>query len=207
MSSVQHWIFWSLSGVYLAAMLASPFPFEWLVKAVPIIWLAVCVARHREAPHRYILIAAVLFGATGDVLLALGVFIGGLSAFLIGQLLYAFLFSRERQWRPERVAWALFLALWGAAVLLWVWSELGDYRVPVLAYLVAISLMGLAAIFSRFPLWTGVLGAGTFILSDTLIAIGRFVEPLPAHDWAVMLSYYGAQWMIVRALMSRSPDA
>lgn len=200
-------VYWALAALYLIAMAFSPFPLEWLVKVAPIWWLAACVIRQPGVPRPQVLTAAVLFGSVGDILLALGGFIGGLGAFLVAQLLYATLFARCLAWRPERLAWALFLGVWAGAVLLWIWSELGVFKAPVLAYLVAISLMGLAAIFSRHSLWPGVLGAGTFILSDTLIAVGRFNEPLPAHDWAVMLSYYGAQWMIVRALMTRSLDS
>ncbi|GGX70932.1 lysoplasmalogenase [Saccharospirillum salsuginis] len=207
MTRPQTAVYWALAALYLIVQGFSPFPMEWAVKVAPIWWLAGCVIVQPDVPRRQVLIAAVLFGSVGDILLALGGFIGGLGAFLVAQLLYATLFSRQFKWRPERLSWAFFLALWAAAVLLWVWTSLGAFKAPVLAYLVAISLMGLAAIFSRFPLWPGVIGAGTFILSDSLIAIGRFIEPLPAQDLAVMLSYYGAQWMIVRALMTRNVDS
>ena len=207
MTRPQSAIYWALAALYLIAQSFSPFPMEWLVKVAPIWWLAGCVIVQPGVPSPQVLVVAVLFGSVGDILLALGGFIGGLGAFLVAQLLYASLFARRFKWRPERLSWALFLALWVAAVLVWVWTSLGAFKIPVLAYLAAIALMGLAAIFSRYPLWPGVLGAGTFIVSDSLIAIGRFIEPLPAQDLAVMLSYYGAQWMIIRALMTRNVDS
>lgn len=206
MSRLQTSVYWVLAGVYLVTMLWSPWPFEWVAKAAPIWALAVFVVATGAFPWQRLVLVAILLGSLGDVLLELGWFLGGLAAFLLAQLCYAFLFSRCFQWRPERLGWAVFLGVWALAVLIWVWSGLGDMKIPVLAYLAAISLMGLAAVFSRHALWPGVLGAATFILSDSLIAIGLFVAPLPAHDWAVMLSYYGAQWMIVQALLLWSAD-
>ena len=42
------------------------------------------------------------------------------------------------------------------------------------------------------------IGAGVFMLSDTLIAINRFAQPLPMAAFWVLASYYVAQVLIVR---------
>jgi uncharacterized membrane protein YhhN len=57
--------------------------------------------------------------------------------------------------------------------------------------------MGLTAIQGRFPVRWIVLGAFSFILSDSLIALDKFLHPLPYNNYSVMITYYAAQWMIV----------
>jgi alkylglycerol monooxygenase len=42
------------------------------------------------------------------------------------------------------------------------------------------------------------IGAGFFMLSDTLLAINRFVSPLPMAQLWVLSTYYVAQVLIVR---------
>jgi hypothetical protein len=57
--------------------------------------------------------------------------------------------------------------------------------------------------------WVAV-GAGSFMLSDTLLALNKFVSPLPLSQLWVLSTYYLAQVLIVRGLLadaSRSPAA
>jgi uncharacterized membrane protein YhhN len=41
------------------------------------------------------------------------------------------------------------------------------------------------------------LGACVFLLSDALLAVNRFVQPLPLASFWVLGSYYVAQWLLV----------
>jgi hypothetical protein len=45
------------------------------------------------------------------------------------------------------------------------------------------------------------LGAGFFMLSDTLLAINRFVSPLPMSQVWVLSTYYAAQVLIVGGML------
>jgi uncharacterized membrane protein YhhN len=45
------------------------------------------------------------------------------------------------------------------------------------------------------------LGAGFFMLSDTLLAINRFVSPLPMSQVWVLSTYYVAQVLIVVGML------
>ena len=46
------------------------------------------------------------------------------------------------------------------------------------------------------------IGAGFFMLSDSLLAVNRFVSPLPMSQVWVLSTYYAAQLLIVYHLRS-----
>ena len=75
-------------------------------------------------------------------------------------------------------------------------------KLAVAAYVAAISLMTAQAIGRAAVLghdasrWTAV-GAGVFMLSDSLIAINKFLQPVPLAPLWILASYYAAQLLIV----------
>jgi alkenylglycerophosphocholine/alkenylglycerophosphoethanolamine hydrolase len=50
--------------------------------------------------------------------------------------------------------------------------------------------------------WLGLSGALLFGLSDTLIAVDRFVAPLPDVRWPIMLLDWSGQWGIAASAVS-----
>ncbi|MBX9610432.1 MAG: sterol desaturase family protein [Burkholderiales bacterium] len=156
--------------------------------------------------HFYLnIVAALGFSLVGDVLLMFpGYFVPGLIAFLIAHVFYIAVFKHGQAWFPRRGAWVAtlaigamfyaFVALQGLPVAL---------RVPVAAYVVVISLMAAQAIGRAQVLRDGAslavaLGAGFFMLSDSLLALNKFVLPLPMAPLWVLGTYYAAQILIVR---------
>lgn len=79
--------------------------------------------------------------------------------------------------------------------------------IPVIAYLFVIATMGFLAIRSKFSLKWAVLGALVFILSDSLIAINKFILDLPYERIWVMSTYYAAQWMLVSGFLKSSMNS
>jgi uncharacterized membrane protein YhhN len=76
-------------------------------------------------------------------------------------------------------------------------------KVAVAAYVSVIALMAAQAIgratVQRDAASTAVaIGACVFMLSDSLIAINRFVQPLPLASLWVLSTYYLAQILIAR---------
>jgi len=154
--------------------------------------------------HIY-LIAALVASLAGDVFLMLpgAYFIPGLASFLVAHLFYIALFRQGVPWFPSRRALLSTLGV-GAAMYAWVWGGLADpvLKVAVAAYVSVIALMVAQAIGRaatvRDPAATAVAwGACVFMLSDSLIAINRFVQPLPLVSLWVLTSYYAAQILIV----------
>jgi uncharacterized membrane protein YhhN len=76
---------------------------------------------------------------------------------------------------------------------------------PVTAYMIAISLMAIAAGFrdEQQFLWVA-MGALMFMISDTLIAVERFVTPFEYSGMAVMSTYYLAQLLICVGIVRHS---
>jgi len=149
------------------------------------------------------LLAALALCLAGDIALMLpGLFIPGLASFLAGHLCYLALFRQGQRWFPSRAALAGTLAA-AAAMVAFLWPHLGPVlRAAVPAYALAIALMAAQAIgratVLRDAASAGVaVGAGLFMLSDTLLAINRFAQPLPMAAFAVLATYYAAQVLIV----------
>jgi alkylglycerol monooxygenase len=149
------------------------------------------------------LLTALSFCLLGDALLMFdGLFVFGLAAFLVGHLCYIALFRGDAPWFASRNALTATLAC-GVGMFVFLWPHLPKMLLlPVAAYVLAIALMvaqaiGRAAFLrdraSRFV----AIGAVFFMLSDTLLAINKFVAPLPVSALLVLGTYYIAQILIV----------
>ena len=74
--------------------------------------------------------------------------------------------------------------------------RLGDMLIPVAAYLFIILAMGISAALGTANRTLVIVGALLFILSDSLIAINRFLTPVPLAGFLIMITYYLAQFFI-----------
>jgi alkylglycerol monooxygenase len=150
------------------------------------------------------LLAALALCLAGDVLLMLeGMFIPGLVSFLAAHLCYLALFKQGLRWFPSLRA----LAATAAAALVmyaFLFPHLGPVlKVAVGAYAMVIALMAAQAIGRAVVLRDSAsvavaVGAVFFMLSDALLAINRFAQPLPMAQFWVLATYYAAQVLIVR---------
>ena len=217
-------IFWSLGavlqarlGVLAALMLASAAvatasatlglqPLHYLFKPLTMVvavWLV--LRRGGAGPSQWLLVAALLASMAGDVFLMLpgNLFIPGLAAFLLAHLFYTALLRQQQAWFPSRPALVLALAV-GGSMLALLWDSLGDgaLKLAVSAYVLVISLMAAQAIGRATELQDKAatlvaMGACVFMLSDTLIAINRFLLPVPLASLWILATYYLAQTLIV----------
>ena len=173
----------------------------WLLKIIPIALLAVGVMNTVPSSTRNILLLALFFSGCGDLLLAFDVFIFGVAAFLIAQLSYAVLFGHHWQGIHSRWPLSVLLIMYMLSMVWLLIPNLGNLQFPVMVYLLAIAAMGLMALHSSLPMRWGVLGAIMFIISDSCIAINKFVNPLPYESYWIMSTYYAAQFMMVTGLL------
>ena len=72
---------------------------------------------------------------------------------------------------------------------------LNDMLIPVLAYMVAITINAFICANQRSS-WLG-LGAFIFILSDGMIAYNKFVTPIEGIRFPIMITYYTAQYLLI----------
>ncbi|MDR6155220.1 alkylglycerol monooxygenase [Acidovorax delafieldii] len=157
----------------------------------------------------WVLLMAALGGSlAGDVFLMFpGFFIPGLVSFLVAHLFYVALFKSGQTWFPHRGALAATLGI-GVAMYAFLWTGglPPALRAPVAAYVLVIALMaaqamGRATVLRDAPsLWVAI-GAGFFMLSDSLLATNRFVTLLPMAQVWVLATYYAAQALIVAGML------
>lgn len=157
-----------------------------------------------------LILGALFFSWIGDVALLLdsrygSFFIYGLIAFLLAHICYIAYFYRARKlngvnnFKPFA---SLLILAYMTIFYITVHPFLGVMKVPVLIYAVIITLMLLASIHA-FDLHTqrfGVISvAGTliFAVSDSTLAINRFVLPFEYAPFFIMLTYGVAQFLIV----------
>jgi len=181
----------------------------------PLIMIGLMMYYWMQSPKPSMLfIAALIFCWLGDVLLIFQAdnelfFIGGLVGFLIGHVLYIFCY-RQFQFAPNdkellgsqkaRFAFPFILAGTGLVVILY--PSLGNLKIPVMIYALAITLMVLNALF-RYGRTTKksfvliFLGAIMFMISDSLLAINKFKSPFEGAGALIMLTYCVAQLLIV----------
>lgn len=59
-----------------------------------------------------------------------------------------------------------------------------------------ITIMTLSTLFYKNFNYYSFLGAVLFLISDTLIAINKFISPIPYAQIGIMFLYYLGQWGI-----------
>ena len=171
------------------------------------------VARAAGLPGRAWLLAALTGSLAGDVFLMLdGLFIPGLLAFLVAHLAYTARLRLDAPWLPNRRALLAVASVGlGMVAVLWAGGLPEALRVPVAVYVCAIGLMaaqamGRARVLGDGAAWLVAAGSAWFMASDALLAIDRFVTPIPASAFWVLTTYYAAQCLMVMGLL-RAPRA
>ncbi len=179
--------------------LAPPWGLAW--KASGIILLGVYALSQRA----WLAALALFLCATGDVLLEI-YFVAGMAAFALGHVVYVLCFLEwgrvlgpNKRDRPV----AGLVVLVSLAMLGWLTPGMGDLLIPALIYQLIITTMVAIAMVVKAPMLAR-LGAVVFMLSDTLIAIGKFTttDVPPGSVW---ITYAGAQIMIAWGLSRIAP--
>lgn len=195
---------------------------ELLSKPLIVLSLIGHYVRTTEAPFAGFL-AALGFCWLGDVLLLFdstreNFLIYGLLSFLIGHCFLIVSYSRYRSVKNSgalegsqrlRLAFPVILAGTGLVVILY--PVLGDLRIPVMVYSLALTVMVVAAIerlgrTSRKSYWMVLAGALLFMTSDSILAINRFLNPVAYASVLIMLTYCLAQWLIVQGILAHTGD-
>lgn len=206
----NHWLFKAAFGLlaisYLISLEVAPYPLHFIHKALPILMLLGIAVFHRGHVS-YWLPIALIFSACGDILLALPIansFVLGLGSFLLAQCSYAMLLTKWRSW-DKKQAWMLALLvlfLLGMAAL--VIPNSGDMMVAIIPYMAVIGWMAYSAILATDTDKTIVLGAVFFVVSDSVIALNKFVVDVPFEGPIIMSTYYAAQYLLVTGIIKRS---
>jgi len=206
----------ALSAVALlaaAGMIAADYAGRWkivyVVKPAALAAILLLAAlRPASAQPRYkgFIIAGLCLSMAGDAFLMLRKkrFNEGLACFFLAHLLYigAFLTVTPLQADFPTVLPLFILALVMMTFLL---PRLGRMKVPVTAYILVITVMaGLA--MERFvaaggaPAFRAFLGAVLFLISDSILAVNRFVREFRAAQALILSTDFAAQWLLALSI-------
>jgi uncharacterized membrane protein YhhN len=154
----------------------------------------------------YTLFVGLIFCLIGDVCLALPqkkAFMAGLAAFLVGHIFYIFSFSsliQIDQWTS--VGFFILLGL-SALIFLWLRPHLKSMLIPVLFYILVITVMasGAWAVFLRTPFHvfgrTFILaGSLFFYVSDIFVARDKFIKEEYRNRLLGLPLYYVGQFLL-----------
>lgn len=167
-------------------------------------------------PVRWLFFGMV-FALAGDIFLMIrevDLFAAGLGAFLVMQVCYSLAFVKSIHSGGHTVG---IQSLWLKAIpfLIYVAGFLIVLRPvfvqnpalspiwwPLVIYALCLGTMGFQATQRQgLPYYSQVVtGALLFIFSDSVIAINKFLSPIPEAPWLIMTTYAAAQYLIVTGM-------
>lgn len=157
-------------------------------------------------------IVALLLCLAGDVFLLFAGkqnFILGLVSFLLGHVFYIIILTKRiDKIEHHKMLKAVLPFIMVFVVLISIlFSSLGVMLLPVIVYGLTICIMGIVAFYNYLVKknTTNLLffiGASFFILSDSLLAINKFLQPKHILAILVMVTYITAQYLICKAMLA-----
>ena len=173
---------------------ALPYKVAW---PVLLLSLATFLSRRRELlPFGF----AFLVSAAGDAVGARGLFIPQMAFFALAHVAYVCWFLPRARRRLRAVSLAVTVPL-----LVFLFAAIVP-EAPFPAERIGVAVYGLviAAMLYSALQYDGACAAGfrcaalLFVFSDAVIAWNRFIGPVPARTWIVMITYYLAQYLFFR---------
>jgi uncharacterized membrane protein YhhN len=163
---------------------------------------------------------AFIFSWLGDILLMFGeidfvYFMIGLVSFLIAQIFYIFLFLRtinisgKKPFLKKKPYFLIAYIAYGLIIYIILYNHLDEVlKVAVFVYMVALlgmSSMALNRFGNGHPISFSYVFIGSilFVLSDSMIAINKFLVPIPYEGIFIMTTYISAQYLIMKGLLKQ----
>jgi len=163
---------------------------------------------------------AFIFSWFGDILLMFGeidfvYFMIGLVSFLIAQIFYVFLFLRtinisgKKPFLKKKPYFLIGYIAFGLIIYIVLYNHLDEVlKVAVFVYMVALlgmSSMALNRFGNGHPISFSYIFIGSilFVLSDSMIAINKFLAPIPYEGIFIMTTYISAQYLIMKGLLKQ----
>ena len=165
-------------------------------------------------------LVAFLFSLFGDSLLMFAdmgmiFFILGLTSFLVAQISYIFLFHRTIKlsggelFLRKNSGYLNGYIMYGVIVYSLLFNQL-DIVLKIAVFVYMTALLGMSAMaLNRYKTVSSgsfnfvFFGSVLFVLSDSLIAIDKFLTPIPNDRLLVMSTYIAAQYLIMRGILKQ----
>ncbi|MGG1631063.1 lysoplasmalogenase [Rossellomorea sp. NRS-1567] len=196
-----------MAVLYIFIIPQEPLALKIVFKLIPMLLIILYAFRQlpaRPAPAMRLVIIGLFFCMLGDGFIAVS-FVAGLGAFLVGHVFYLTGFIKMSRTNMTRLASIFPIGLYsfiiGRQLITSLQTEGNDGLViPVIAYMLVISLMALTAILTD-NLWA-TAGSILFVISDSILSWNMFVSAIPYSDVLIMTTYYSAQFLIAVSLAS-----
>ena len=209
-------IFFTISIGHLAAIALELPLFAEVTK--PMLMIALLVHFNKSVPKTALnkfVNAALILSAIGDTLLIFNdenplFFMLGLGSFLLAHLVYIFLNLNliDSEDRKLKFHWRdILFAGFGLFMFRLLRPNLGEMMIPTLIYTVVICMMGITASkrigkTSKRSFQLIMIGAITFMISDSLLAIDKFYVAIDHADLLIMFTYITAQFLIISGIIA-----
>ncbi|MCG6185751.1 lysoplasmalogenase [Maribellus maritimus] len=218
-----HVVFFLIVAGDLAGELFQLEKLDYIFKPLIMVWIAgffLFYSRNVDRKVVQFAVFAFLFSWFGDILLMFGndkflFFVLGLAAFLVAQIIYMNLFlhtinlSGKKPFLKKRPFWLIAYIAYGLIIYILLFEQLDAIlRVAVFVYMLALlgmSVMALNRFGNGHPISFSLVffGSVLFVLSDTMIAINKFLVTIPYEGIFVMVTYIGAQYLIMTGLLKQ----
>jgi len=166
---------------------------------------------------------ALFFSWVGDIFLLFQplnekLFMLGLVAFLIAHIFYVIDYRKLRfQVKKDNKSQTfinvriVFLVLIGIALYSTLFNHIDNLKIPIAIYTIVIIIMAIAAVqrkgrTSDRSFLLIYFGALLFIMSDSMIAINKFIEPIIYGRVLIMLTYIFAQYLIIQGILKHKEE-
>jgi uncharacterized membrane protein YhhN len=200
LQKVWLYVFGAFAVLFIGLLPFEPYTGNFVIKAIPAISLAVLAFIAISGSRGKLLFASLLFCAAADIALELAAgkyFVAGLGLFLIAHILFIMTFSRDFKFQISKIPVIILLIVYSKMMAFVLTHSLKEMAIPVYIYMAAIMLMGIFASLRASKNDFTLYGAISFIVSDSVLAINKFMMPVIAADYIIMITYYLALFLIV----------
>ena len=170
-------------------------------------------SNHLNKRTRNVTLLALILSLAGDTLLMFvdnspNFFMGGLVSFLLAHLMYILIFLKSRNKTANPFSIIVILLVYASGIFYFLKDGLGEMLIPVLVYLLVILAMASTAFLRKRSATTNSYnlvfsGAIFFMISDSLLALNKFYQPLPLSGISIMITYAMAQYLIVLGILKQ----
>ncbi|MGB4972642.1 MAG: lysoplasmalogenase [Cyclobacteriaceae bacterium] len=190
---------------------------QWIFK--PLIMLVLGAYYYTQATTiAKSVVVAIIFSWIGDVSLMFQnsnelYFMAGLGAFLIAHICYVMAYHQHIEKKEgaglhgiQKFRFSLPIVLAGTGLITILYAHLGALKIPVTIYAIVIMVMTLQALFrygytNAVSFWFVFVGAILFMISDSMIAVNKFLSSFELAGLVIMATYILAQFLIVKGLL------
>lgn len=201
-----NYFYFTSSFIYIALAAHINFPFNAFMKIIPVLVLIIATFESCSKKNDGLALkAALIMSLLGDFILNVPIensFIGGLLCFLLAHIFYIKQFYGKLIFNKINTSLLFIILSLVVIMLLIIKPYLGVLTIPVICYMLVISIMAITAFLAENSSLLLKVGVFLFLSSDGLLSISMFT-PLDINlSKIILITYYLAQYCIVKSVIA-----